>query len=92
MHEFDQRLSTMAIECIRLIKRPFTYNGWINIVSRKLEIDIDKSTGLVDELINFEYLLFTRIIGKQNIYASDRTPEYFRWLVGKDTFKYDTHN
>ncbi len=75
---------SMSRDSVRKIQQPLTNQGWTNLISRELEIDIETSTRIFEELIIKGILIFTRMRGKKAIYINDRTPEFKRYMWSGD--------
>lgn len=74
------RIISMSKEAVRIIQQPLTDKGWKHLISRELELDIEISVRIFEELITNGVLIFTRMKGKRAIYISDRTPEFKRYI------------
>ena len=74
------RIISMAIEAVRTIQQPLSSKGWENLLSKTLEIDLETSISIFEELVTRGILIFTRIRGKRSIYINDRTPEFKRYM------------
>ncbi len=70
----------MAKDNVRLIKQPLSDKGWKNLISRELEIDIETSIIIFEQLIVDGVLIFTRTKNKKSIYINDRTPEFKKYM------------
>jgi len=84
--QFDtwSRVVTMARDSVRLIKQPLSDKGWCNLISKEVEIDMEMSTRIFEELITNGVLIFIRMRGKRVIYMNDRTPEFKRYTWSGD--------
>ncbi len=78
------RVVSMARESIRIIQQPLTDQGWKNLISSELEIDIETANSIFEKLIIEGTLIFTRMKGKKAIYINDRTPEFKRYMWSGD--------
>ena len=74
------RIMSMATEAVRTIQQPLSSQGWENLLSKTLEIDLETSVRIFEELVTRGTLIFTRIKGKRSIYINDRTPEFKRYM------------
>lgn len=78
------RLISMAIDAVREYDAPLSDSGWKNLLSKELEIDIETSTRLFEELITKGVLSFVRLKGKRTIYINDRTPDFKKYSWSGD--------
>ncbi len=80
--QFDtwERIVIMARDAVRLIQQPLSQQGWFNLISKELEIDIEMSSRIFEELITNGVLIFTRMKNNRAIYINDRTPEFKRYM------------
>ncbi len=84
--EFDiwKRIVFLGRNAVRLIQQPLSDQGWKNLISKELEIDIETSTHVFEDLITEGVLIFTRMHAKRAIYINDRTPEFKRYMWSGD--------
>lgn len=78
------RIVSMARESVRIIQQPLTDQGWKNLISSELEIDIETADSIFEKLIVEGILIFTRMKSKKAIYINDRTPEFKRYMWSGD--------
>jgi hypothetical protein len=78
------RIIFMARDSVRIIQQPLTDQGWKNLISKELEIDIETSTRIFEELVEKGVLIFTRTRANRAIYINDRTPEFKRYMWSGD--------
>ncbi len=84
--EFDtwKRIVSLGRDAVRLIQYPLSDQGWENLISKELEIDIETSIRIFEELVTEGILIFTRMRAKRAIYINDRTPEFKRYMWSGD--------
>jgi len=78
------KVISLAIDSVREIDQPLTDRGWKNLISRELEIDIETSTRIFEQLVENGVLNFVRTRGKKTIYINDRTPEFKKYMWSGD--------
>ena len=79
-------LVSISRDAIRLVQQPLTSHGWINLISRELEIDIEMANNIFLELLGDDLFLFVRMVDKKPIYINDRTPEFKRYMWFGDIY------
>lgn len=75
---------SLARDAVRELRQPLTSNGWKHLISRELEIDIETSIRIFEELVENGVLSFVRTRGKKAIYINDRTPEFKKYMWSGD--------
>lgn len=87
--EFDtwKRIVSLGRDAVRLIQHPLSDQGWENLISKELEIDIETSTHVFEDLVTEGVLIFTRTHAKRAIYINDRTPEFKKYMWSGDILK-----
>lgn len=75
---------SIAIDAVREFSKPLSDLGWKNFLSKELELDIETSTRIFEELVSEGILSFTRLKGKRTIYINDRTPDYKKYSWSGD--------
>ena len=84
--EFDtwKRIVSLGKDAVRFIQYPLSDQGWKNLISKELEIDIETSIRIFEELVTEGILIFTRMRVNRPIYINDRTPEFKRYMWSGD--------
>ena len=78
------RMVSLGVDAVRLIQYPLSNQGWNNLISKELEIDIETSVRIFEELVTKGVLIFTRMRQARAIYINDRTPDYKRYMWSSD--------
>ena len=87
--EFDtqKRIVSLGRDAVRRIQQPLSDQGWKSLISKELEIDIETSTSIFEDLVTEGILIFTRMHAKRAIYINDRTPEFKKYMWSGDILK-----
>lgn len=78
------RIMSMATDAVRSIQQPLSNQGWHNLISKKIEVDMEMTSRIFEELITNGVLIFIRMKGNRVIYINDRTPEFKKYMWSGD--------